>query len=205
MNSVNLIPAARRAAAARERRIRGWGVTGSLYALVLLGVCAAMAADSGEVRQAAEAALRAQQRLEKVDQDLTKAKSGLSATRAQLEAARAVGKHPDWSRLLASLATLKGERVVLTMCEVTSSGVAPEGDGKSDAKADATKARSYTLRVAGLAEEAKDASAFVAALEASQVFDEVLLQEAKAARFNDRDVVTFRVGAVLREGREERR
>jgi hypothetical protein len=56
-----------------------------------------------------------------------------------------------------------------------------------------------------LAEEAKDASAFVAALEASQVFDEVLLQEAKSARFNDRDIVTFRIGAVLREGREDKR
>lgn len=205
MISVNLIPATRRAAAASERRIRAWGVVGSLYALVLLGVCAAMAADSGEVRQAAEAAQRAQERLTKVDQDLTKAKSALNATRVQLEAARAVGKHPDWSRLLGALSMLKGERVVLTTFELTSAGVAPEGDGKTDAKADGTKSRSYTLRVAGLAEEAKDASAFVAALEATQVFDEVLLQEAKAARFNDRDVVTFRVGAVLREGREEKR
>lgn len=205
MNSVNLIPANRRAAAAREKRIRSWGVVGAGYALVLLGVCGALAADTGEIRTASDAALKAQQRLDKVELEVAKATGALAATRVQLEAARAVGKHPDWSRLLAAVAQLKGDRVALTQLELGSVGVAPEpADTKPDAKAQ-TKSRSYTLRIAGLAEEAKDASAFVAALEASQVFDEVLLQEAKSARFSERDIVTFRIGATLREGREEKR
>jgi hypothetical protein len=205
MNSVNLIPANRRAAAAREKRIRTWGIIGAGYALILLGVCGALAADTGEIRTASQAALKAQQRLDKVELEMTKASAALAATRVQLEAARAVGKHPDWSRLLAAIADLKGDRVALTQLELSSVGVAPEStDGTPAAKTQA-KQRSYALRIAGLAEEAKDASAFVAALEASQVFDEVLLQEAKSARFNDRDIVTFRIGAVLREGREDKR
>jgi len=205
MNSVNLIPANRRAAAARDKRIRTWGVVGAGYALVLLGVCGALAADSGEIRTASQAALKAQQRLDKVELEVTKATGTLAATRVQLEAARAVGKHPDWSRLLAAIAELKGDRVALTQLELGSVGVAPEAaESKPEAKS-AAKARAYTLRIAGLAEEAKDASAFVAALEASQVFDEVLLQEAKSSRFSDREIVTFRIGAQLREGREDKR
>lgn len=213
MNAVNLIPAARLAATAREQRALAWAFVGVIYLAGLTVLCLAVTASSGEMRHTTDAVRRAELRLEKLDQEVTRAKSTLKATQARLDSARSVGRHPDWSRVLAAFASLKGERVVLTSCEMSSIGVAPDTDPKADnsrTPAAATKGRgpaprSFSLRLAGMADEAKDASAFVAALEATEVFDEVLLQEAKAVRFNDRDVIAFRVGASLRERGENKR
>lgn len=119
MIAINVLPMRRRLARARRRRSRAWA--GVLCAwFVVVGVASLAWVSAGPpVDPGAGVALEAAREQSRGLEARLKALRGqIADAERTLEGARAVGEHPDWSRLLAFLPTLGAEEVALESCAI---------------------------------------------------------------------------------------
>jgi len=215
MNRVNLLPSWRRRRLRARARARGWG--GVLTAWCGMLVLVSGAIGSLEARPDAAAARRLEAARGRVAQEQAEwvaTNEELAGVRKRLVQARAVADHPDWSRLLALLAEVRGEETMLESLELvrieTAAAQAATGPQATAAPAGgavtvqvvARVRERYGLKLAGLARSAGAVTRLVLALEDSRVFASVRLIETKPAGLGEAGASAFRIECELAE-REE--
>lgn len=188
MIACNLLPRALVARQQARRCGRVWMAAAGAYTLAAIGVCASIAAVPSPARgNAAQRVAEVRSRIEASEKQ-TLAARAVSAKAARAIAARqAVGVHPDWSLLLAGLAVVRGEKIVLEDVEIRTEAAGTGGG------------RQATVRIGGIAPGAAEISAFVLRLEGLGVFDRVSQQEATARRIGSVEALAFRVECKILE------
>lgn len=191
MNAINLIPRHRVVRAARRRWLVAWATVALASLGLASGLGAAVSATdplesrSLEQRLAANSSvldgLRAQ-----AARDREEAKKIASAIAAR----RSVGRHPDFSRLLFSLAQQEGD-VLLESIDIDRRDVAASGK--------LGPIRRYVFTIAGVAPRQTVASDFIAGLEGWKVFDRVSLLGSQARQVRGVNAIAFRVEAFIDE------
>jgi Tfp pilus assembly protein PilN len=192
IKGVNLVPADRREARRRHRRVQVWIGACAVYAVAWVAVHVAvqvtMASDDrvlrGEIDQ-----VRAV--VQEKDSALAALKLDRQQAVAQLHANLAVGKQPDWSILLALLASTLEDEIVLRSVRLVS-GAAEEGEARM--------AGATNLDFAGLGQSQAAVSRFVLRLEEIPLFRSVKLLDTRREPFLAGHAITFRVECVLDDG-----
>ncbi|MFW5839732.1 MAG: hypothetical protein ACOCZE_04050 [Planctomycetota bacterium] len=114
MQSVNLIPAPRRKAQSRARKLRRYGCFCALYAGVLVAIYAfCYSAWGGRAVPIASEMRRVSTRIKSVGDEIRRLKAQIQADRLKLAANHAVSNQPDWSLLLFSMSNSIDETIVL--------------------------------------------------------------------------------------------
>jgi hypothetical protein len=167
---INLLPAQRLAGQRRQRRIRVWIAPVAIYLAALGGVWFACSGGSHAASLASEVTVTTA-KIDATKKELATVSQKILATRHQLDAAKAVGNHPDWSVLLKLLANAGEDDVVLERCELRPRN-AP-GTDKAGPKSDVQGSQGYTLTVSGIAASQTVVFRYAASLEHLQVFESV--------------------------------
>jgi Tfp pilus assembly protein PilN len=192
IRGVNLVPADRREARRRHRRVQVWITACAIYAVAWVVVHVAIqvttASDDRVLRGEIEQVRGAVQEL---DTALAALELDRQQAVAQLHANLAVGKQPDWSILLALLASTLEDEIVLRSVRLVS-GAAEEGETRELGAAN--------LDFAGLGQSQAAVSRFVLRLEQISLFRSVKLQDTRREPFLDGHAITFRVECVLDDG-----
>lgn len=213
MIAVNLIPAPRRLAAARRKRITRWCMAGAAYGVALAAIAAAAwvsgrggGALESRLQEVSLQAAQAETQTKKVMADLVSAQERLAAIR------RVTG-HPDWSVLLSAVSSAREGRVVFDTCELEAvvpkaaasvPAVMPAAGGPATATPAAAAppktAPGYLLRLSGLARQQREIPQFVLRLEAMRLFEKVALLESQSRMLDGTEVYGFRIECTLRDG-----
>lgn len=207
MHGVNLIPMARLEQRRRRRRIRQWFAASAAYLVLLLLVYAALLMVWGRGnRTLADQLSDARAQVVQTQQAIDELVPALTAAQMNLEASRAVSVQPDWSLLLALLAQECGEDVVLNRVGLTkipddpstepsAAAAVPANGVTTDAPAPgaAIKRPRFKLEVHGFALNQQAVSAFVLALEQTQLFNWVKLDRTSRQAFGTGNAIAFRV------------
>ena len=150
MQSVNLIPAARRNAKRCRQRVRQWITICVLYAIVSSAAAGAWRWSLGGDDPGIEQHLAtASADIDRASNALTFTNSQLSAARSQIAANRQILSQPDWSLLLALLGKQTGGNIVLRSFELKAAD-APAGEK-------APAAPKLTLRLSGFSARIRSA------------------------------------------------
>jgi|GEM_PF-4206389 len=191
MIAINLIPRHRLIRAARRRWAAVWAGVG-VASLSLAGALGAAVSATDplqsralEERLASESTALERQRVAAA-QDREEAKK----IKAAIASRRSVGRHPDFSRLLSSLARRGGE-VLLESIEIDRRDVS--ASGKTGGM------RRYVFTIAGIAPRQTAATDFIAEIESWKVFDRVSLLGSQARQVRGIDAIAFRVEALIDE------
>ena len=206
MNRVNLIPAYRLQAKRRRRRLRFWiaaCVACTVLLAALCGACYAVFTDddlalTGELRETVE-------RIGKSRAAIAAARSSLTRAEVKLASNRAVGNQPDWSILLASVATKLGDDIVLRQCHL--------GQGNTETLQRPTRRRGpaptraagnaggemlpRTLQLIGFGRSHQAVSQFVLRLEAIPIFKKVRVVRNSRQPFLADTAVAFTVACDI--------
>ncbi|HEX2838422.1 MAG TPA: hypothetical protein VHN77_09875 [Phycisphaerales bacterium] len=174
---VNLLPQKRIGAIAAVRLARWWVLGSVIYCTVAFVLAGAYSLGvsrrgAGNDNSAVIAARLEAKRAEK--QTLT---GRVTDLRKRVDAARAVGHHPDWSVFLRHLALARPASLIMDRCElkrVETTTRTPAKDGKPETSTTSTR---LVLVITGLAEQIGDVHAFVGQVEGAGVFDAVRVGE----------------------------
>jgi Tfp pilus assembly protein PilN len=124
--------------------------------------------------------------------DLT---SQLQNSRRVLDANHAVGDQPDWSILLAMVAKMTEEKVVLRAFQVAPR-VVPGSEPKPGSEGETDPGR-FLLKIKAFAKSQDEVTAFVLRLEHEGLFEKVDLLESKSEPFGSAEAVGFRLECGL--------
>jgi len=216
--AVNLVPAPRRIERRRRGRVRLWFTLVSVYGVILLGLFAVFQTLTGTAVQSVD------DQLALVNAEITLTGDQVKAIAPQLlemeltlEASLAVGHQPDWSVLLALLASRLNDRVVLSHCgltpvkgEVVKAAAVRPGQRprkpvvKGLAQETPAAVVGFKLDLRGMAKTQASLSAFVLRLERTQLFGQVVLGDALRVQFVKDDAVQFRIECTLKGGDAKR-
>lgn len=192
MNRINLISQSRRQARAHRVRCRWWIVGFVGYTIALASVCMLYSGldtftDTGSLNdQLAE--LDAE--LATVNAEQAQIRPQLTEQRLVLTAGRSITDQPDWSMLLIYLADeLLGDDVVLGGCTLEPLA----GEGESVNFQDAT----MSVTLTGHAKSTSAVSKFVLRLEASGLFNRVVLERTNREPFLDGQAIAFEVLGLM--------
>ena len=197
MSGRNLIPAYRRAAKARGRRLRGWLIAGAAYAAILLGAYAVcrMTWGGNRMRLALERE-KIDTRMQQVSRTIRAMQRDLESQNQTLSALHAIEDQPDWSLLLALLPARLTDDVFLRRCEIR-----PVGPVPADARAAAGEA--YLLKISGYGRTMADVLAFVQALEGMGLFDQVRLVHTSSEPLLAGAAISFQVECAMNGSSEK--
>ncbi len=197
MMQINLAPTRHVEAIRVKRRIRLWSGVCSVYGAMLLAAYGAVAAGYRQADPVAVELSTTQSRIESVRAEGSTYKGRVAAAHRNIDAARAVGEHPDWSLLLVALDSVRGDIAVFEGVRLTTEGDAADSSGRN---------RWYELRITGYAASQRDVSTVVLGLEQlgapEQIFDSVQLIETRRRAFGEKELVGFEVLGTLREHRK---
>ncbi len=206
VDSVNLVPSARREEQVRSARIRFWFMTCAIYGLGWLGALVLVGAtalndDAGlpdELRQVIGLVAES-------ESELAALRDELGRSRAELTTSLTIGEQPDWSALLVLLSTTLGDRIILRNCKLTTFHKSPGARGPGTAST--MKDRSVTgvvresttiqLQLGGLGIAQQAVSEFVLRLEETSLFRQVTLLDTKREPFLDGDAIAFHIECLL--------
>lgn len=206
MNGINLIPPSILEIRGRRRRLRIWSFATAGYALVLAGSYGAFAsghASSADTRR----------RITELTGQIEQERAGLATIRdraaeahREADAARMMAGHPDWSVLLALLASPLSADMSLETCQlsrVDQPAPPPPAAGAPPApKPASAPPQAYTVSLTGLARTQSQVTTYALTLERlgddqARLFETVTLVEAKGRRIGSADVVSFRIECRL--------
>jgi Tfp pilus assembly protein PilN len=194
---VNLIPQSRIVARRRLRRTRRWCVACSAYAAVLAGAWGVLHLVAWDEQHAIDGELATLRQQTQEDRAaIERLQPRITAAAATLAASRSVGDQADWSLMLSLLAELLGDDAVLASCDLSrhrddAAAAADRGDS----------ARSYRLRLTGLARTQAAALAYVQLLEETELFATVKVIETRPEPFGGGSLVRFNLECVLADPR----
>ncbi|MBY0261074.1 MAG: hypothetical protein K2Q20_01935 [Phycisphaerales bacterium] len=204
MIPVNLLPAPRVARRAHAARIRAWSLGLSVYAalIAVAAIIAHLPSHGPSPRLQAELA-RLDQAAARSETDRTRLLTVINTQTRRLDAARAVGEHPDWSVLLTSIASARESRAVLEQIELKRDTVSatpkPDPAVKPAKPARAMLRTTYTLIVTGHAATPGAVFEYARALEGLRVFDEVVVKDTRNASLGQLPTTRFELRAVVAE------
>ena len=206
MNAVNLIPAHRRDAQHRRRRVRIWIGLCAVYGLLLTvgyGACYAKWGGGGDDLD--QQLIHTQTQIDSADMTIQRLGTQLTEVRMEMEAVQAVAEQPDWSVLLALLAKVRGEDVVLKRCEVQPTRRAEPTASAADNQTpqEPTADRSFLIRLVGYARSQAAVSKFVLRLEDARLFDHVTVMRTTREPFLEDQAVAFHLQCMLGTKPEE--
>lgn len=208
MIQFNLMPPARIHRVLRRRRACLW--TGT-FALAMFGAVGAVVASATQVRSAQWAQLdadiaRAQARAEAARTEARDSELAYTQAQRRIEAARAVGEHPDWSLLLRLLAVLRGDSVVIESITIAPADVPDRAraPGGTPSPARTPGQGAYSIRMSGVAPSAWAVTQFALRLEESRVFVRVQQGDIQPRAVRGSDVRWFRIDAVIAPGGGDR-
>ncbi|MCX5662015.1 MAG: PilN domain-containing protein [Planctomycetota bacterium] len=223
MNGVNLIPASRRDARRQRRRVRLWSGACSVYALALAGLCVALHFQGPQPQRAQAAAMTAANgRITELDAAIAREGKRLAQVQSSLEAGKAVSDRPNWSTLLALVATTLDPGTVLNRCRLDPMAAAPTPVGGAAAAASVkpktvvappanaanpagttepvvTPPRQFQLNLGGLARSQGAVTAFVLRLQATGLFEQVDLVKTTREPFLTGEAIAFQIRCTLKE------
>lgn len=206
--SVNLIPKQRQEDWCKKSRIQFW--LGSCGGYALLWVIAllvvkiigiddpvALAADVEKINN----------RSQEVETELSKLRSELERSNAELAASQKIGSQPDWSVLLSLMSSTLGDSIVLRKCLLLTDQSSDPVSSKRKrttslqragiAKKHDTGMGTVELQVGGLGLSQQDVSKFVLRLEQLEIFDQVKLVETRREPFLDGQAIAFNLTCFI--------
>lgn len=200
VSGVNLLSPARRERARRRLLTRRWAGGLVIYALTLggLSLTALLSSRVPTSTESEMATLRTE--LSGSEGQLKTLLTQQADLRKRVNAARAVGHHPDWSVLLRMIASRRGEAMTFDEVMLTHRVETSAPERKSDGKpAPVVRREFYDLTLAGVTDHVRSVNTFVVALEESGLFDRVRRVESNAP---DARGTYFRVICTMRDGQD---
>lgn len=206
MTAIDLTPISISRALSSRRRARAWSLGLSSYALALsvgLGVVV-LSAPSGESVRARVG--RVQQDVDQGRRDLALVSGEMTRLQRELDGARAVGEHPDWSVVLGLIAGVQqGREVVLEHALLSPVLATTQGHPASRRRRPETRVQDppvpmgYQVMLSGLARTELDASRFALGLEAVGAFDRVTLVSTRARPIESATYTAFEIRIELND------
>lgn len=199
MTAIDLTPMSIAKTLSGRRRARAWSLGVSSYALLVavgLGAVVLSAPKGDGVR--AKAA-RVQAEVAGARRDLALVSGEMTRLQRELDAARAVGEHPDWSIVLGLVAGVQqGREVVLEHALLSPSFPAAASAGtrrrRTEPKPqDPPVPNGYQVVLSGLAKTELDASRFALGLEEVGAFDRVTLVSTRARPVDRATLTAFEI------------
>lgn len=199
METVNLIPAARRDAKRRRKHHKTCVAACGAYALLL--ACAVGGAHLlwiGNQGALDDKLAATEDDIARLQHQTAELRSELSASHATIEANRTVAEQPDWSVLLALLARTIGDDVVLRSVSIapppTAVVAAPVAGAKSAAP-------DVVLELIGMGRSPLAVSQHVLRLEETGLFSKVMLLDTGREPLLSSQVIAFRLRCIFGEPR----
>src|SRR5262245_45850924 len=180
--AVNLLPVDRFARMRRRGLMNRWRVAAVVYMTLLAVVWVVVqmsAVQENSDREELDKVQRDVAALRSTEQRISRQFAGM---RKQLDAARAVGHHPDWGVLLALTAAERGPDILLQSCEVRTvrrAETVKESRGRQG-KETAAETVTRLFLIQGSALSVRAVQEFVLRLEATGLFRRVQLGDAQA-------------------------
>jgi Tfp pilus assembly protein PilN len=189
VRGVNLVPADRREARRRHRRAQAWIGVCAVYAVAWVvahvAIQVTMVSDDRALRGEID---RVRALVHEKDTAVAALQLDRQQAVAQLNANLAVGRQPDWSILLALLASTLEDEIVLRSVRLVSAG-SEEGEARESG--------ATNLDFAGLGQSQAAVSRFVLRLEEISLFRSVKLLDMRREPFLAGHAFAFRVECVL--------
>lgn len=206
MNGIDLTPMSIARALGVRRRARAWSLGLGTYATALaVGLCVViLSAPTGEGVRGKVG--RVQADVDQARRDLSLVSGEMTRLQRELDAARAVGEHPDWSIVLGLIAGVQqGREVVLEHALL--SPVMPATTGHPATRRRKTESRAqdppvpigYQVVLSGLSKTELDASRFALGLEAVGAFDRVTLVSTRARPIESATYTAFEIRVDLND------
>ena len=202
MTPMNFIPAHRRALRQQRRRQRVWTAVCTGYAAALAGLALAawLIVDTGGGDH--EAHLRETfTDIEETRLAIDQTKSKLAPARAELLATQSISGRPDWSILLAQVASQLTDDVFLSSVRLDQQAPGqpdragpPEKTGSADA---------YTLTIGGYGRTQAAVSDFVVKLESTPLFERVSILQTNRQTLMADKAISFELACLLSGGQRE--
>lgn len=206
MTAIDLTPMSIAKTLSGRRRARAWSLGLSSYATALavgLGAVMLSAPTSEGVRAKVD---RVQADVDGARRELAVVSGEMTRLQRELDAARAVGEHPDWSIVLGLIAGVQqGREVVLEHARLapvlpTPANQATTRRRKADTKVqDPPVPTGYEVLLSGLARTELDASKYALGLEAVGAFDRVTLVSTRARPVDNVTFTAFEIRIDLKE------
>ena len=185
MNGINLIPAERRAAKQRRRRMQRWLGAIVVYLGIVLAACAgARVMWGGANTAAADELTRIDHHIEELNSNLAQSRKLLVETALAQQTAETISDQPDWSILLDILGATVGNEVVLREVHLTP---------------DSANRKQLLLQLRGLATSQPGVSSFVLRLQEVGLFDGVKLLRTGREPVLNTTAVTFEISCTIGE------
>ncbi len=200
MQETNLIPARRLAASRQSSRLRLWTAVCACYvALLGVGYGLTQTYAGQSVGDVTGELSRVGHETRQIKADIRTVHVDLVGQQTELNASRAVGNQPDWSILLAAIASERGEKIFFgqVRLEPIVADRAPEAMAL-----DPARQRRYLVHVFGYAKSQTTASRFAERLEAKGLFDNVKQVQTAREPVLSGEAVSFRL--TCRLGRIDR-
>lgn len=202
MNSVNLLPGARKCRLAARSRVRTWSIIGAVYGVGLLAAAPLLGPDVSSAAAETDRALaEARQRLETAEARLKELRPKLLEVQGDIDATRSVTEHPDWSILIDLVSRLRQDDAVLDAVEI--SGPRPMGAGsaappgspapKASAPARPGAPELFTLTLSGAARTPSAVAQLAIRLEQTGLFTRVQIAETAPTDSHGAPATAFRI------------
>lgn len=203
MTSVNLIPAHRRAKQQARRRRNAWIRGLRIYAILLAVACALTFIPAQAGPPSLESSLaRVDRRIESKTKELETLRKQSTDLGRQLDLARAIGEHPDWSALLLAIARCRAEIAVLESIDLSIAKEEPRKDKPGAPTPAPTKPATpprdiITVKLLGIAGSPAACVQFASALERLELFDRVVVKDTRAQNLGRMNATHFEIEATL--------
>jgi len=199
MRSFDLTPSWRHEARRRSGKLRFWCATAGLYCVATVaGVIWVQMLSTVEPDQS-DVLTKLNERIDTAQREVVQVEQDLERLRPAMQISQALANRPDWSVLLALLAELRGDSVVLSRCTLDAASNPNLSTAESDTGDPLQQARraGFELELEGVANSQASVSQFVLDIESTHLFSEVVLVETSRTEVRKRDVVAFQVKCTL--------
>ncbi len=197
MRGINLIPARRRLARERGRRVRLWACGLAAYAVLLAGAHIQLGRGGVETRDRDARIARARAETESARQEAERRRSEIAREESALLASGSVAGQPDWSMLFALIARTAGQAIWIESAALKPAGPAQAPTGAASQGSAPPGGGTLVLSLAGLGESHDGVSSFVLGLERAGLFSRVSLLETRRQAHHQSEAVAFRVECLL--------
>lgn len=210
MTSINLIPPAHRQNQRLRARRANWQRSLRIYLVIMLGVALAsqISVLSASNTQVVVDIEHVRKRLATTIAERDALRARVSQLGNQLDAARAVGEHPDWAAALTTIAVLRGDDIALESLDLSSTRSEPErrtnssstGSSASSTSGNASQVSSrsqFTLKLVGAARSPGAVFLYARRLEDLGVFDRVAVKDTRSTTLGTASATRFELEAVV--------
>jgi hypothetical protein len=198
--AINLLPRKRIDAYRGAARLRIWAVAAAIYIVLVSAVCVTGRMTWGQNLSPLRAdAAATEQKVQTAEKVLSSARAQLRQALTRQSTVTQVLDHPDLAALIGITSRRLGEEVVLRDLHASMQN-APQPGNVHLAAAGFTDDRTFKLELRGLGKSAVSVGKFVSALEATKLFDRVVLLRTSREPFGMGDsAISFEIQCIAGE------